>query len=1329
MAALDREKSCWTLYPPLLSILKTERERNYLEEAAMAYRCGRFADARALFNHNLPLRSTIPMLAMEHADLLTTQGVERERIKILEATLHNHEVTNDRVAIIERLLLELMLLDALGGLLYKARQIRKLVSQVAMEHLSYLEVGSTGFQSASVVVTVRLNQIRAITLYYQVINCCKTVSNFVKPQHETIFDKSGNRALEVRRLRESLVKRGNYNRAATFMQIELTLVQGLEMQASVAASLGLCNAMEQTQDKSLLFHAAKLGRQISGILANVIPQMGEQASQHSAELLKQIFPQIETQCPGVFFDHAIKVVRDSPSTGGEKSRRYMDLSNQAKERMDFTRANQTLIAARDAAQESWHQCKTLPSAHTALQQLHDCHTAYIEFHQSDTGMDFFESAGIFDYLSTLSVHYKDNHKILRLVEDCEGKHPDFGIPTHQERIFDLAAGADRKLSLKDQLEQYDKQRFKWLRQCPFSDQDGRLTESALSDPDQYLRQIFHHTHDPVRWGANALQLVLYWAKIEREKGLLTAGALRELFGFLQTHGQGDDPNLLFRYTKDLESEEAADEATEEAADEIAEESADEAARCLYGVPDEPTPSVTFLNIMQRLTDWLNLPSRPPSQVARLGTAKVIMISRMHRHRLHLASKGIPDDTDISEYSAEQKMLDAIEKLEDAVGGEFGDQSDRQTGSRIQTTLTKCYVLGTVSKGLISDEELRSRISDCVALASKYANGGRRFLEYHTLLQQSRLQWQRYLLLKTIPPDACLEVLEKAEFLFNSTRKQLLTPSPADLLSATVSLTEEFMAQAHSKMGIMASFMSVLEDSPVSQEAQGQGKTDTKSQHLTSLTYERFLKWTHRSKGRGLVDLLYFDFEIVQDLVATLGNDGGNAEASNVESDLSLSVENLQVAENITLQDRTEQAKPPTNKVTPIVLSEDVTDDTIVSKAMIDKMLSEVGDNVVLVDIINIAYLGGGGSQAILYRKGATGSHIPLPDLTLQAVERWVGNNLGTQGKTIERPLSTEGYASELQKLTPLLVPLFDPELPQGIKEGEVIVFCLTGALHRIPIHAVPIQGKPMIESHPVTYCQSLTTVYRSYEAVRKFQPSTAGVESLAIIPTYKKPWMKEPKAEEKLLQEIEGISRDLNGKLYTGPALLQEKIQNALSDCGHFFYYGHVHYNSELPTHSAVLLNQSAYKDPSLKKPGSEGLTVRDLFKVQLHKPALATLIGCGSGQALISGLDDVLGLPTALLYAGASAIVSTLWSIDVDDGANFAVEFYNAVHQQQVNQKTDGTSADGESGLKSCVNLACAMHEAVKMLRQRGEQEKAAYHWAAFYLTGFWLFPPLAIK
>ena len=147
MAGSDQEKSFWTLYPPLLSILKTEKERNHLEEAAMAHQCGKFVDAKALFHNNLPASSSIPMLAMEHADMLTTQGVERERIELLKATLHNLELTNDGVATNERLLLELMLLDAfywaygkMEGLLDKARQVSERISQVAINNLSDLEV-------------------------------------------------------------------------------------------------------------------------------------------------------------------------------------------------------------------------------------------------------------------------------------------------------------------------------------------------------------------------------------------------------------------------------------------------------------------------------------------------------------------------------------------------------------------------------------------------------------------------------------------------------------------------------------------------------------------------------------------------------------------------------------------------------------------------------------------------------------------------------------------------------------------------------------------------------------------------------------------------------------------------------------------------------------------------------------------------------------------------------------------------------------------------------------------------------------------------------------
>ena len=243
----------------------------------------------------------------------------------------------------------------------------------------------------------------------------------MKAQDETIYNESGNRVLEVRKLRESLVARRKYGKAFIFMQLELTLVQGLEMRASVGASFSLCSVMEQTKSAPLLFYSAKLGLQLSDILVNVIPQMGEQASQLSIELLRQIFPQMEVRCPGISYDLAVKLVRDSPLTEINKSLKYMDLSNTASERGDFTKVNQALIAAWNLAEKNWHQHKQLPSGGAALQHLHNLHIAYISFHQRQTGMAFFESAGVADYMVTLFIHYKNYKEMLQVFKEFQGR--------------------------------------------------------------------------------------------------------------------------------------------------------------------------------------------------------------------------------------------------------------------------------------------------------------------------------------------------------------------------------------------------------------------------------------------------------------------------------------------------------------------------------------------------------------------------------------------------------------------------------------------------------------------------------------------------------------------------------------------------------------------------------------------------------------------------------------------------------------------------------------------------------------------------------------------
>ena len=1135
------------------------------------------------------------------------------------------------------------------------------------------------------------------------------VSNFVTAQDRTVFTESrSDRVSEVRMLRESLTARERYDSASRFMQLELTLVQGPDTQASVNASFGLCNIMEQTQHETLLFCSAKLKRQLSGILINVIRELGEQTSQQYTELLAKIFPRVEEQCPGASFDIAITLVRGSEKTEGEKSRIYVEYANAARERKDFTRANQVLIAARNAAQKDWHQHKSLPSGFAALEHLHNIHIAYIEFHQKDTGMAFFESAGINDYLTTLSVQNKHSREILRMFKEFQGRYADFGIPTHQERMSDLTAGAARALAMKEELQRLSKEHFKWFRQCPIVDQWERLSDSALSDPDHYLRQMFVGEENPIEWGNNAFQLILTWAKIEWRKDLLSTDTLRELFSFAYGDKEVGSPDSFFEVIENLDFEEAAES--------------------FYGDLDKPTTSRVFLDIMQRLKEWLQLPDRPPSQAARLYTAKIIMLSRLHRLRLHLIRKGLPEETEAREYSEEQRMLDDIEELEDAAGGGWGDQSVRQTASRIQSTLIKCYVPNAGTNGLISDDELQSRISDCVDLVSKYANGGRRFLEYHSLLQESRLIWQRYIHFKTIPPDSGLEVLEQAEGLFNNVRKQTLDPDLAGSFAATINLTEEFMSQEHSKMAVAAAFSSFLENMAAAQKAYSQGIPNPKLGDLAFHAFERFLKWTLRSKGRGLIDLLFFNIELVQDVVEGPGNKRGVENVSGVDAKLSSSVQNVHTTEKIEMQDDAAKVEPYTGGERSIELSNDATDGVTVSKAMIDGMLSKVGGNVVIVDIINIPYLGQDGFQAILYRKGTHNLPIALPNITVQAIEDWVGKHLGSPGESLDEPLRGKDNSSALEELTPLLIPLFQPNLATSIKAEEVIIFCLTGTLQRIPIHAIPMNGVPLIESHPVAYCQSLTMLHHGYEAVEKFQRSTPRVESLAIVPSYKKPWIDKIEDEAGLLRKVDGVVTNLSAELCSGFSLTREVVQEALSNRAHVLYFGHVHYESNLPIRSALLLNESARVDSSLENPDSEGLAVRDIFRCQLNKPALITLIGCGSGQTQVSSSDDVLGLPSAFLFAGASTIVSTLWPISADDGADFAVDFYQAFHQLQLARKIGEESADQVSGLQSCVNLAYVMQKAVNKMRQRGAHKKAAYHWAAFYMTGFWLFPPLAM-
>jgi CHAT domain-containing protein len=296
-----------------------------------------------------------------------------------------------------------------------------------------------------------------------------------------------------------------------------------------------------------------------------------------------------------------------------------------------------------------------------------------------------------------------------------------------------------------------------------------------------------------------------------------------------------------------------------------------------------------------------------------------------------------------------------------------------------------------------------------------------------------------------------------------------------------------------------------------------------------------------------------------------------------------------------------------------------------------------------------------------------------------------------------------------------------------IHPGDTIVFCPTGVLHQVPIHAIPVNGIPIIENHPVVYCQSLTLLYHCLQGVHSgTQKPTSSPKAVVVNPMHGD-WNPALKAK------TSALATALHATYHSGWALQRHTILDSLVSTSVFHYLGHVNFISDAPMDSFMCLDRVAYQ-PDLdagSAPGSgsgsggasgggERLSASDIFDTRLSRPALATLVGCRSGAGVVSALNDVLGFPTALHFAGATAVVAALWKLDDADGVDFASAFYG-----EVLSRGAGQGEAEEPGQEGLINLARAMQGAVKALRFDADgRERAPYHWAGFALSGYWLFP-----
>lgn len=359
------------------------------------------------------------------------------------------------------------------------------------------------------------------------------------------------------------------------------------------------------------------------------------------------------------------------------------------------------------------------------------------------------------------------------------------------------------------------------------------------------------------------------------------------------------------------------------------------------------------------------------------------------------------------------------------------------------------------------------------------------------------------------------------------------------------------------------------------------------------------------------------------------------------------------------------------------------------------------------------------------------------------VAGWKAQYLNSDASTGRHPLD-ENKAEPLQKLSKLIQPLLKPTSP-----GDIIVFCPTGVLHGVPLHAATLEDtstKTLLERNPVVYTASMTTFE---QCVSKESERVSGIVSLTnalALAAISSPETADDgcskinerisrsyvavyeRTEKGPLNELQTKQRDAiyamvgtvagrhltsalgTTKVILGNETTRDKLVSAF-ETDYMYFFGHC------KSSATNMLLQGLVLGNALEKNGDdeehEMFTASDMFTITINTSCV-TLLACGSAhEAHTSQGDEPLGIVSAMLCAGATSVIGTMWKVQVGTARLFTDlldrNMSAAVHEEDGNQR----------GL---VDLAVAVQTAALRLKSRQQGgTRHPYHWAAFVLNGSW--------
>jgi hypothetical protein len=209
----------------------------------------------------------------------------------------------------------------------------------------------------------------------------------------------------------------------------------------------------------------------------------------------------------------------------------------------------------------------------------------------------------------------------------------------------------------------------------------------------------------------------------------------------------------------------------------------------------------------------------------------------------------------------------------------------------------------------------------------------------------------------------------------------------------------------------------------------------------------------------------------------------------------------------------------------------------------------------------------------------------------------------------------------LQPETILTWSKFIEPAKKYLKEGDSILIVPSDYLYQMPLHALSLDQKPLIESYPISYLPSASVIrFLQYSKNRRSPKKKLIIGD----PTNDLPFAK---------KEAEEISNLYETKPVLGVNANPNEILKQVTKSGIIHFACHAQFDD-------------IDRDKSELRLSGGGLSIEEIYSLNLNCE-LVVLSACQSGLNYISSADQIFGFTSAFLFAGAKNVLVSLWSVD----------------------------------------------------------------------------------